>query len=381
MTQEYYCIVTDKGLTKEAQAGKPGGSPVRLTHMAVGDGGEAPYADPSSQDLGLRRELYRSNDDNPIVVSGSDNQLIIEGLIPENTDPLTIREVGVFDSDGDLFAIGKYPETFKPNSPLHSGKKVYIKMIIGFVSNPNVGITISENINLSSNFEANLNLELDNRLKVSENFADLNDAAIARDNLGLGSAALLGDASQNDKGVVQIATQAEVDSGTSDANVVTPRALANNQKNSFIHIQEQKPSGTNAGSFASGAWRTRGLNVVVFNTIFGASLDSNQLTLPSGTYEISVLAGGYDVGQHKAKLVNISDSIDVLIGLNADTTTATDITTMSAIQGLFTISSPKLFEIQHRCSNTKNTDGFGQNTNFSVVEVYCDVKIRKITTI
>ena len=56
-------------------------------------------------------------------------------------------------------------------------------MIIGFVSTPNVEIIISENINFDPNFEANLNIELANRLKISENLADLNDAEQARNNI------------------------------------------------------------------------------------------------------------------------------------------------------------------------------------------------------
>lgn len=191
MPSDYYSIITNNGLIKEAQAGQIGGSPINLTEIAVGDSNGEHY-EPSAEAIGLRNELYRANLTSSVLDANNPNQLIIEGVIPEEAGLFHIREVGIFDSDGDLFAIGKYPETFKSNFASGSGKRLYIRMIIGFVSTPNVEIMISENINFDPNFEANLNDELDNvnnelsdRLKISQNLADLNDPTQARNNLGL----------------------------------------------------------------------------------------------------------------------------------------------------------------------------------------------------
>jgi hypothetical protein len=228
MPQDYYSLVTNNGLIKEAQAGQIGGSPINLTEIAVGDGGGSSY-DPNSSATALVNELYRTALTSSVLDANNPNQLIIEGVIPEEAGPFYIREVGIFDSEGDLFAIGKYPETFKSNYTSGSGKRLYIRMIIGFVSTPNVEIMISENINFDPNFEANLNAELANinnelsdRLKISENLADLNDAEAARENLGLGSAAIAGDASEEEKGIAQIANQSEVDLGLDDEKFITP---------------------------------------------------------------------------------------------------------------------------------------------------------------
>ncbi len=234
MPQDYYSLVTNNGLIKEAQAGQIGGNPINLTHIAVGDGGGSSY-DPNSSATALINELYRTALTSSVLDANNPNQLIIEGVIDEEVGPFFIREVGIFDADGDLFAIGKYPETFKSNFASGSGKRLYIRMIIGFVSTPNVEIMISENINFDPNFEANLNDELDNinnelndRLKISQDLADLNDAATARGNLGLGSAAIAGDASENDKGITQIADQSEVDSGIDDEKFLTSLKLKTN---------------------------------------------------------------------------------------------------------------------------------------------------------
>ncbi|MDA9573346.1 phage tail protein [Rickettsiales bacterium] len=239
MPQDYYSLVTNNGLIKEAQAGQIGGNPINLTEIAVGDGGGA-YYEPDSSAVALINELHRTNLTSSVLDANNPNQLIIEGVIDEEVGPFFIREVGIFDSDGDLFAIGKYPETFKSNFASGSGKRLYIRMIIGFVSTPNVEIMISENINFDPNFEANLNTELDNlnnsltnannelndRLKISQDLADLNNAATARGNLGLGSGAVANSATEINEGISQIATQGEVDAGTNDNKFITPLKLS-----------------------------------------------------------------------------------------------------------------------------------------------------------
>jgi phage-related tail fiber protein len=85
------------------------------------------------------------------------NQLIIEAVLDEIVGPFYIREVGIFDSNGDLFAIGKFPETFKPNLPSGSGKRLYIRMILGFASSPNVNLVINNDIALDPNFSTDVN--------------------------------------------------------------------------------------------------------------------------------------------------------------------------------------------------------------------------------
>jgi hypothetical protein len=141
-------------------------------------------------------------------------------------------------------------------------------------------------------------------------------------------------------------------------------------------IVDQKTNGTNGGSFTSGAWRTRDLNTTIgSNTITGSSLASNQFTLPSGTYYINSSAPGFGVNQHKIKLRNITDSSDVIIGSSENTGSSQ---TRSFLNGTFTISSSKVFEIQHYGNTTSNTNGFGSASSFSVVEIYTQVELRKL---
>lgn len=165
------------------------------------------------------------------------------------------------------------------------------------------------------------------------------------------------------------------DASTGLAKKATPAAVAG--LGGIIHVRDEKAAGTNGGTFTSGAWQTRTLNTSVTNTISGASLATNQITLPAGTYEIEARAPGLDCGNHKAKLRNITDGTDVIVG--ASTRSGDSNTQMEGtVVGRFTIAASKVFELQHRCSVTKATTGFGQASNFSVTEVYAEVIVRKV---
>ena len=83
-------------------------------------------------------------------------------------------------------------------------------------------------------------------------------------------------------------------------------------------------------------------------------------------------------------MYNITDSTDDIIGTSAFALNAsigdgsgTDVT-YSNVKGTITITSPKAFEIQHRSQVTYGSSGFGVSSDFSIAEVYTQVKITKI---
>lgn len=194
MPQTYYSIITNNGLIKNAQASVNNVS-LDLTQIAVGDANGTNY-DPQPTDSSLQNELYRTSLSHVVLDENNPSQLIIEGVISEEIGPFFVREIGIFDANGDLFAIGKFPETFKPNLPSGVGKKLYIRMILGFANDVNVTLIVSD-INNDPNFSTHVNDEfaradgeLSNRLKISENFADLDNAEVARNNLELKNGAV-----------------------------------------------------------------------------------------------------------------------------------------------------------------------------------------------
>jgi hypothetical protein len=146
----------------------------------------------------------------------------------------------------------------------------------------------------------------------------------------------------------------------------------------YAIFTDQKTQGTNGGTFTSGAWRTRDINTTQYNNITSASIASNQISLPAGTYEFTVYAPFGSVNQCATRLYNITDSSVAILG-STEYNDQTDPykMTKSFIQGIITIAGTKVFEVQQQGVITKNTTGFGQGTNLQA-EIYTIVKITKI---
>jgi len=151
--------------------------------------------------------------------------------------------------------------------------------------------------------------------------------------------------------------------------------LANPFGKELLHVRDEKSSSTDGGTFTSGSFQTRTLNTSVTNEISGASLASNQITLPSGTYFIFASAPSYSIERQKLKLRNTTDSSDTLIGSNPYSGAGAGSTAL--LIGRFTIAAQKTFEIQHRCAATIGGNGFGAFSGFAT-EVYTDVQIWKV---
>lgn len=148
----------------------------------------------------------------------------------------------------------------------------------------------------------------------------------------------------------------------------------------YFHAQDQKPQNTVGGTFSTGDWRTRDFNTVLTNEITGASLSTNQITLPAGTYYINAHCMGYGVGLHKLKLYNVSDSVDVIVGPQMHSNSTSITGTQAPLFGRFTIGSSKSFELRHYCNVSNASNGFGAAQNISGYnEVYSDVQIWRIT--
>lgn len=143
----------------------------------------------------------------------------------------------------------------------------------------------------------------------------------------------------------------------------------------YALLRDEKAANTNGGTFTSGAWRTRDLTVEAFDSDGIVSLAANQFTLQVGTYFIAARCPAYNVNNHKAKLRNVTDGADVLIGASSQAQTTGAAANDSIVQGRFTIAGAKAFEIQHQCATTAANTGLGNPSNFGVIEVYTEVQI------
>jgi len=154
----------------------------------------------------------------------------------------------------------------------------------------------------------------------------------------------------------------------------------------LLHVQDQKAQNTTGGSFASGAWRTRDLNSVITNNISGASLSSNQITLPDGKYYCEAYAPAAAntdvVNGTRIRIHNVGASTQLLLGRTCFVGSGSTISfafTSCEANGVFDLDVESTIELQHICSVTSPyAYAMGPAGNVGGVEIFSDLKIWKI---
>lgn len=91
---------------------------------------------------------------------------------------------------------------------------------------------------------------------------------------------------------------------------------SNHMSLGYMHVRDEKPSGTVGGTGTAGAWNIRTLNTIKSNTITNASLSSNNISIPSGKYRIKASAPAYMCNTSKLRLFNVTDNIVIDYGTN-----------------------------------------------------------------
>lgn len=151
---QYYTIITNIGKAKIANA-QVLDRKLDLTHIAVGDGA----GNPNETQISLKNELWRGPVGTIAIDNNNPSWLVLEGVMPSDVGGFNVREVGVFDSVGDLIAIGKYPETYKPVLSEGSAKDLYLRMIIEVANTASVQLKIDPTIAIPSQEWVNKEIE------------------------------------------------------------------------------------------------------------------------------------------------------------------------------------------------------------------------------
>lgn len=146
-------------------------------------------------------------------------------------------------------------------------------------------------------------------------------------------------------------------------------------------VVDAKASGVDSGTFTAGSRQQRTLNTLVRNTI-SASLAANRVTLPAGTYHGDWRCLARGVARHMSWLRNVSDSTDIMQSLPAfsEPFSATPNPGTQDSRGYitpFTIAASKIVELQHQCTITRATDGFGSDTGFGSANWYAILRLWK----
>ncbi|WP_047229993.1 phage tail-collar fiber domain-containing protein [Pseudomonas brassicacearum] len=125
---DYYTLLTDAGIAYET-ACKAAGTPIKLSQISVGDGGGEVY-NPAATATALKREVWRGPLNALFQDEKNPSWLLAEVTIPPDVGGWYVREAGIWTDTGILYAIVKYPESFKPVlATSGSGKEFYIRSI------------------------------------------------------------------------------------------------------------------------------------------------------------------------------------------------------------------------------------------------------------
>ncbi|WP_197229878.1 phage tail protein [Lysinibacillus sphaericus] len=124
---EFYTILTNAGLAAIANA-TVNQKQVNFAKIAVGDGNGAYYT-PTQEATALRKQVWIGNVSSVTTDPDNANWVVVETVIPGNVGGFEIRELGIFDENNVLLAIGKIPLTYKPKFEEGSSKDLYIKAI------------------------------------------------------------------------------------------------------------------------------------------------------------------------------------------------------------------------------------------------------------
>ncbi|WP_461612305.1 phage tail protein [Clostridium sp. Marseille-QA1073] len=160
MAEQFYSILTSIGKAKIANA-NTFGNKLNLTTLVLGDG-NGKYYNPTENQEAIVNEVWKGNVSSITTDSKNPNWIVIETIIAGNIGGFFIREVGIFDDEGSLIAIGKYPETYKPVISDGSTKDLIIRMILEVSNSANVTLKVDPAIIMATKKDVEV---LENKIK------------------------------------------------------------------------------------------------------------------------------------------------------------------------------------------------------------------------
>ena len=145
---QFMAILTAVGEAKQANAAALG-LPWTFTQMGVGDANGAD-PQPSRTQTKLINERRRAPLNQIKVDPKNTNVIIAEQVIPENVGGWWIREIGLYDVDGDLVAVANCAPSFKPLLEQGTGKTQVVRINFIVTSAANVTLKIDPSVVLAT---------------------------------------------------------------------------------------------------------------------------------------------------------------------------------------------------------------------------------------
>ncbi len=137
-------LLTNIGKQKIANASNVGTSAITISQFAVGQGKNVDFSKRLDKQT-LVSKRYQGDVASVKAVNNKPNYYEILCVIPVDVGGFTVRELGLFDEDGDLIWVGNLPEAEKPNNNSQSAVDYRIKATIQ-INNPDVTLIVDTNV-------------------------------------------------------------------------------------------------------------------------------------------------------------------------------------------------------------------------------------------
>ncbi|MBY6206891.1 MULTISPECIES: phage tail protein [Halomonas] len=256
---QFYTILTDVGQAKIANA-LALGQTIDITELAVGDGGGS-LPTPDSSATALVNEVRRAPINTSHVDSANPTWIVVEQVLPPDVGGWTIREIGIYDVDGDLIGIGNYPETYKPILSEGSSRTQTVRFVMEVSDTSTVTLKVDPSVVLATRQYVE-----QQRLAHEQS---RNHPAGTEDALGM----------------LEIADEAEALAGADNERAMTPKMVHGVVSETLTGAVHAFPMTTPPPGFlkANGAAVSRAAYAKLFSrigTVFGAGDGSTTFNLP-----------------------------------------------------------------------------------------------------
>ncbi|WP_238917267.1 phage tail protein [Clostridium sp. YIM B02555] len=140
MAEKFYTILTNIGKAKIANSGVMGNK-VNFVKFKIGDGSGS-YYEPTEDQKDLVHTVYEGNITDIEIDADNPNWMKINLMIPANVGGFMIREYGVFDAEGNMLAVAKCAESYKPIAEDGSTKELILRMILAVSNTKNISLEL-----------------------------------------------------------------------------------------------------------------------------------------------------------------------------------------------------------------------------------------------
>lgn len=148
LNTKFFAILTAVGEAKQANAAALG-TAWTFAQMAVGDAnGTDPI--PSRTQTKLINELRRAPLNQVKVDPTNASVIIAEQIIPESVGGWWVREIALYDADGDMVAVANCAPTYKPLLSQGSGRTQVIRINLIVSSTANIELKIDPSVVLAT---------------------------------------------------------------------------------------------------------------------------------------------------------------------------------------------------------------------------------------